>query len=101
VAGTRPRHVPRANRVTFARRRVHDLFPVPPIAIADDHGDGRPNRLASAQTRKDLDAIRLYLHTAAAPITLLSAAQITIHISGDEWKAGRYSFDYGDKGLTV
>src|ERR1043166_1285488 len=41
--------------IALTRRRVHDLDPVLPVAILDDHGDRRSERLAGAHTGEKLD----------------------------------------------
>ena len=43
----------------------HDVFPVGPVAVGDQHGDGRAQRLAGADAGEPLDLVALDLHPGA------------------------------------
>ena len=58
VAGTHARDGAPARGVrdrVVARRGIHDLLPVLPVAIADEHRDRRADRLAGAHAGQKLD----------------------------------------------
>ena len=67
----------------LARRRwqgAHGRPPVFPVAIPDQHGDGRAQGLSQPHARDQLRAIGLDLHAAPAPVPALATAKLRIHV---------------------
>src|SRR2546430_11579671 len=66
VAGTGAGHLTsplRPGRVGFRR---HDVLPMLPVAVPDEHGDGRAQRLAGAPAGEPFDLVGLHLYAGAA-----------------------------------
>ena len=79
--------------VAFAGSGIHDLDPVLPIGVADQHGDGGAECFAGANAGEELDAVGLDLHASSAPVALLATCEVDVDISGEQWKAGRDAFE--------
>src|SRR5207244_1738419 len=58
------------------RGGAHRVLPVRPVAIFDQHGDWRAQRLAGADAGDDIGAIRFDRHAAAAPVAALTSPEI-------------------------
>src|SRR6185437_8796461 len=71
----------------------HDLLPVLPVAVPDQHGDRGTERLAGPNAGEELDGVLLDLHAASAAVALLPARELGVDVSGGEWKAGRHAFE--------
>ena len=91
MSRTHPRDLPLpgAVGVAVARSRVHDLEPVLPVAVTDQHRDRRAERLAGAHARQELDAIRFDLHAASSAVPLLSAGEVSVDVGGQQGDTGR------------
>ena len=81
----------------LARRRVHHVLPVLPVAILDAHRDGRTDRLSRSYTRQELDGVAFDLHASAAPIALLPSRELDIHVLGEQGQTGGHSFQHADE----
>ena len=81
--------LPGAVGIAVSRSRVHDLEPVLPVAVADQHRDRRAERLAGAHARQELDAIRFDLHAAPSAVPLLSAGEVSVDVGGQQGDTGR------------
>jgi len=87
--------------LAFARRGIHDLFPVFPVPIADEHGDRAANRLARAHAGQELRGVALDLHASSAPVPLLSAREVGVDVRSKQWDARRHPFEDADERLPV
>ena len=84
--------------VVVARRGIHDLLPVLPVAIVDEHRDRRPERLAGAHAGQKLDRVLLDLHAAPAAVALLAARELGVDVVRKQRNARRHSFENADEG---
>src|SRR5262245_13352955 len=91
----------RARVLALAWRRIHDLFPVLPVAVANQHRDGGTDGLAGAHAGEKLDGIALDLHASAASVSLLTTAQLFIDLAGQEGQPGGHTLEDGYEGLSV
>ena len=93
MTGTRPRDLaPPAPPERIGRRigfGCHDVLPVLPVAIPDEHRDWGAQRLAGAHAGEPFDAIGLDLHPGAAAVAALAALQLGVHVGGGQRQAGR------------
>jgi hypothetical protein len=102
VTGARTRDRPLARRrVVRAGGRVHDLLPVLPVAVANQHRDGRAKGLTRADAREKLDGVGLDLHPTSASISLLPARELRIHVLIEHWNAGRHPLEDADQRRSV
>ena len=88
-------------RILGARRGVHDVQPVVPVTIRDEHRDGRAQRFAGADAGNELDVVLFDLHTAAAAVALLSAHELLVDVGGEKRQAGGAALENGDEGFAV
>jgi hypothetical protein len=79
----------------------HDVFPVGPVPVGDQHGNGRPERLSSPKTREPFDAIALDFHPGSAPVALHATGELLVHPLSCDWEASRQTLDDGDEGLAM
>jgi hypothetical protein len=79
----------------------HHVFPIGPIAIGNEHGQGRAECLAGAEAGQPLDAVTLDLHAGPAAIALHPAGELAVHPFRRDRKTSRQSLDDGDKGLAM
>ncbi len=63
------------------------------VPVDDGERDGRSERLPSADAADDLDAIRLDLHTPAAPVAPLAASEIDVDVFCEQREARRDALD--------
>ena len=71
------RAAPRTPRVgRRVRAGAHRVLPVRPVAIFNQHGDWRAQRLAGADAGDDIGAIRFDRHAASAPVAALTPPEI-------------------------
>src|SRR5512141_2428752 len=82
-------------------RRIHHIAPVLPVAIPDEHRDRRTNRVSGAHAREELRGILLDLHSSPAPVALLAAREISIHIGREQRNACRGALEYRDERWSV
>src|SRR5207247_10612040 len=70
VAGARPRNLaaPALRIGSGIRFWRHDVLPVPPVAVPDQHGDGGAEGLAGTNAVQPLDVIGLDFHARAAAV---------------------------------
>ncbi len=85
------------------RRLVgHGCAPVLPVAVPDQHRDGRAERLAEADAGQELGLVALDAHAAAAAVAGLATLQLRIDVAlGEEREARRHAFDQGDESAAV
>ena len=79
----------------------HDVFPVGPVAVGDEHGDGGAERLAGADAGEPLDVVALDLHPRAAAVALHPAGEVAIDPLGGDRQPGGQALDEGDERLAV
>src|SRR5439155_11581757 len=65
-------------RLSLGRPRAHPPRPVLVVAVADDEGERRSERAPVAEPGEHLDLVRLDLLPRAAPVALLTAAEIGV-----------------------
>ena len=84
VAGPRPRHLPATPQGIGGGigLRCHDVLPVLPVAIPDQHGDRGAEGFAGADAGEPLDAVGFDLHARAAAVPALAALQLGVHVGG-------------------
>jgi len=87
--------------IALARRRVHDVLPILPVAVRDQHRDRRSNGLPRAHTGQKLDRVALDLHATPPPIPLLPSRQLDVHVLGEQWQSRGHSFQHADQGGSV
>jgi hypothetical protein len=87
--------------IALAEPGVHDLLPVRPVPVANEHGDRRSERLTRADAGEQLDGIVLDLHAPAAAVPLLAAGQVRVDISGNERHAGGHPLEDADERRPV
>ena len=99
MARTHPRHHPAAGavRVFGTRRGIHDLQPVLPVAIANEHRDGRSERLAGAHAAQQLDVVLLDLHAPPAAVALLPPGELRVDVGGGQGQAGHHPLEDADE----
>ena len=66
---------------------IHDLLPVLPVAIVDQHRDRRAERLAGANAGEKFDRVLLDLHAAPAAVALLAARELGVDVVGEQRQA--------------
>src|SRR5436305_13039277 len=92
---TRDGALPRGGGLlAFVAGGIHDLLPILPITIVNQHRDGRPDRFAGANAGKKFDRVFLDLHPPAAAVALLPARQLPVHVLGDERHPRGHAFAY-------
>ena len=101
VTRTDARHRALALWILWSGRRIHRLLPVLPVAIADQHRDGRADRFARSHAGEQLHGILLDLHAPPASVALLATRKLLVDVFGEEWKAGGNAFEDADERLTV
>ena len=69
--------------------------PVLPVAILNQHRDRRAERLAGAHAGEKLGVVGLDLHAPAAPVALLPARELGVHVSRQERQAGDHTLEDG------
>src|SRR5438270_2318308 len=84
-----------------AEARIHDLLPVLPVAIVNEHRDRRSDRLTRAHPGEKLDRVLLDLHATPAAVALLSSRELDVHIVRDERQARGNAFENADQSRTV
>src|SRR6266704_3917354 len=67
----------------------HDVPPVLPVAIPDEHRDRGAERLAGAHAREPLDLVRLDLHAGAPAVPTHAALQLGVDPFGRHGEARR------------
>ena len=87
--------------IALARRGIHDLLPVLPVAIVDQHRDRRAERLAGAHAGEELSVVLLDLHAPPAAVALLAARELDVDVLGEEWQARGHSFENGHERVPV
>ena len=93
VSRTRAGHTPAPGTgVALAGRGIHDLLPVLPVAIMDQHRDRRPERFAGAHAGEEFDGVLLDLHAASAPIALLATRELNVHVVREQRQASGNPF---------
>ena len=60
----------------------HDVLPVAPVAVGDEHGHRGAERLAGPHAGEPLDVIALDLHPRPAAVALHPAVEVAIHPLG-------------------
>ncbi len=80
-----------------ARRGIHDVLPVRPVAVSNVHRDRGPERLAGADAGEELHGIVLDLHAPAAAVALLPSRQFGVDVGGQERHAGGHPFEDADE----
>ena len=83
------------------RRGIHDFLPVLPIAVPNQHRDGRSDCLAGTDAREQLDGVLLDLHPSAAPIALLPARELLVDVAREQPQAGGNALENRNEGLSV
>ena len=83
--------------IFITRRRIHDLDPVLPVLVANEHRNRRAEGLAGAHTAQEFDLIAFDLHASSATVSLLAAEEISVDVGGSEWKAGWHAFEGADE----
>src|SRR5690606_27643632 len=85
------------------RRLVgHGGLPVLPVAVPDQHRDGRAERLAEADAGEELGPVALDAHAAATAVAGLAAPQLGIDVAlGEQREARRHALDQGDESTAV
>ena len=81
-----------------ARRRIHDLLPVLPVAIGDEHRDRRAERFAGANAGEKLDGVLFDLHAPAAAVPLLTARELGVDVRGEQRQARGHPFENAHEG---
>src|SRR5207247_2055767 len=66
----------------------HDVLPVLPVAVPDEHGDGGAERFPGAHAGEPFDAVGLDLHAGATAVAALAPLQLRVHALGGHGKAG-------------
>ncbi len=82
-------------------RGVHDLLPVLPVAIADQHRDRRADRLAGADAGQEFDGVLLDLHAAPAAVALLAPRELAVDVRRKQRQARRHSFENAHEGRAM
>src|SRR5438094_6409648 len=92
-----------ARRGSFriAQGSIHDVLPVLPVAILNQHRDRRTEGLAGPHTRQEFDGVLLDLHPSSPAVSLLPAHQFCVHVIGEEGKPGWDSLEDTDERGTV
>ena len=103
MAGPRPRHLPAASLGIGGGVRLgrHNVLPVVPIAVPDEHGDRGAERLAGAHAGEPLDVVRLDLHAGATTVAALAPLQLDVHVGGRDRQPGRNPFEDPDQSAPV
>jgi hypothetical protein len=86
-------------RISLFNRKL--LLPVLPVAIFEEHGDGRTNCLSVTYTREDSGGIALDFHPAAAAVTLLPAPQFVINKVLRDFKSSGEAGNKGNQRFAV
>ena len=79
----------------------HDVLPVGPVAVGDQHRDRRAEGLAGADAGEPLDVVALDLHPGAAAVALHPAGEVAVDPLGGDRQAGGEALDDGDERLAV
>src|SRR2546423_12708410 len=101
MARTRPSDGSFAVRISLTGRRIHDLLPVFPVPILNEHCDRRSQGLAATHSRQELDVIRFDLHPASAAVALLAARKVDVDVRSDYAKPCHHSLEDGDERKAV
>jgi hypothetical protein len=102
VAGAGPRHAAAAELAGRVRALVrHDVFPVGPVPVGNQHGHGGAERLTGTHPGEPLDLVALDLHARPAAIALHSPGELTVHPFRRNRDASRQALDDGDEGLAM
>ena len=83
------------------RFHVHRLLPVHPVAIADEHGDGRARRASAPDAGQHLDLVALDLHAAAATVAALPSLELRVDGGDVEGQARGNTVERHDERLAV
>jgi len=79
----------------------HDVLPVLPVAVPDDHRDGRAQGLARPDPSEPFDAVGLDLHARAAPVAGHAASQLGVDAVGAHRESGGQALEDRQQGATV
>src|SRR5437764_823804 len=104
MAGTRARDVG-----TLAPRRgfrhlalhIHRLLPVHPVAIANQHGDGRAGSATVTDAGKNLRAVAFDRHPPATAVAGLAAPQLRVERVDIDVEPRRHAVQRDDERLAV
>ena len=88
-------------RVGRIGRRIHDLLPILPVAILDDHRDRRAEGLAGADAGEELDGVLLDLHASPATVALLASRELGVDVVSNQRQARGHSFKNAHERLAV
>src|SRR6266542_5123153 len=84
-----------------ARGGRDDVLPVLVVLVPDDDGDGRAERDAAAQAGEELRLVLLDLLPATAPVPLLAAQQVAVHLGEVDREPGGEPLRDRDEGGAV
>ena len=101
VPGTGTRHPAPAQLARLGGLVAHDVLPVGPVAVVDQHGDGRAQRLAGAHPGEPFDPVALDLHPGAPAVAHHAAGQVAVHPLGRDGETGREPFHDGNVPFPV
>ena len=101
VPGTGTRHPAPAQLARLVGLVAHDVLPVGPVAVVDQHGDGRAQRLAGAHPGEPFDPVALDLHPGAPAVAHHPAGQVAVHPLRGDGQTGGEPFHDGDVALAV
>src|SRR6185312_3656263 len=102
MARTRPcdDSLPRLG-ITLAQGGIHDLLPILPIAVGNEHRDWGANRRASSHAGQNLDSVLLDLHASAAAVALLPTREIDVDVLRGNRKAGGHALEDAHESWSV
>ena len=84
-----------------SRFNRHLVLPSVPFGVANDHGDGTPQRPTKAHSRHDLDLVLFEAHARPPAESETAPSQLGAELFGRDIQTGRQPFDDGDQAGPV
>ncbi len=101
MTGTRSLHLTTPGSITGIGCRRHDIDPVVPIPVSDEHGDRGSEGFTRPYAPEELHLVGLDGHSGPPPMSGHPPPEVVVDVGCAQGHAGGHSLQHGNQSLAV